>query len=456
MIMQTTRRDLLKGLTLGAGATILTPILNQIAAHASGEARTPRRVVIVTQTNGFNPRHLVPSGVEWRNPNGRSATTQFADVSLADKNLHAALQPLTPFKNRLALVQGLSSRIAIAGHSTNHGCLGAYPSNRGPMGQTIDHALAQALPSVFNHVALGMTSKGGSLNYRLSASGRGQATPVICTPELGFRTLFGSVMAGEAQGEFDQRSNLLDFMADDVRRSRNALAGQERQHLDNYLGAFESLHQRQNQIAGMRDQLRRHAPNLGNRLTTEVTSLILEAQFETGAAALIAGLTNVLHLSSGGGEQNFGSFPEFGIPGLHAIGHGGGFGTKTSEDCFTELRQFHCRLIAGLATRLQNMREGNGTMLDNTAIVYLSDSADGHHPTCYQWPVVVLGNLGGRLRTGGRFLDFPAYGNRRHRTLGNFYTALLHAAGRPRDRFGVADPALRDLDQAGPLQELLA
>jgi hypothetical protein len=89
-----------------------------------------------------------------------------------------------------------------------------------------------------------------------------------------------------------------------------------------------------------------------------------------GAAALIAGLTNVLLLSSGGGEQNFGSFPEFGIPGLHAIGHGQGFGTKTYEDCFVELRQFHCRLIAGLATRLQNMREGNGTMLDNTVIVY--------------------------------------------------------------------------------------
>ncbi len=456
MTMPATRRDLLKGITLGAGATILSPILNQIAARASGEARTPRRVVIVTQTNGFNPRHLVPSGVEWRNPNGRSVTTRLADVSLADKNLHAALQPLTPFKNRLTLLQGLSSRIAYAGHSTNYGCLGAYPSNRGAMGQTIEHALAHALPSVFNHVALGMTSRGGTLNYRLSASGRGQATPIICTPELGFRTLFGSVAAGQAQREFDHRSNLLDFMADDVRRSRNALAGEERQHLDNYLAAFESLHRRQNEIAGMRDALRRHAPNLGDRLTTDVTSRILEAQFETGTAALISGLTNVLLLSSGGGEQNFGSFPEFGIPGLHAIGHGGGFGTKTSEDCFVELRQFHCRLIAGLATRLQNMREGNGTMLDNTVIVYLSDSADAHHPSCYQWPVVLLGNLGGRLRTGGRFLDFPAYGQTGHRTLTNLYCTLLHAAGRPRDRFGVADPGLRDLDQPGPIQELAA
>ncbi|MBM3994180.1 MAG: DUF1552 domain-containing protein [Planctomycetes bacterium] len=454
MPVQTTRRDLLKGITLGAGATLLSPILDQVAARASGEARTSRRVVIVTQTNGFSPRHLVPSGVEWRNPNGRSASARLTEVSLADKNLHAALEPLTLFKNRLALVQGLSSRIALGGHSTNQGCLGAYPANRGPLGPTIDHLLAQAVPSVFNHVALGM-SGAGLLNYRLSASGRGQATPVICTPELGFRTLFGSVAAGQGQRDFDHRSNLLDFMADDVRRSRNALAGEERQHLDNYLAAFEALHRRQNEIAGMRDQLRRHAPNLGNRLTTTVTSTILEAQFETGAAALIAGLTNVLLLSSGGGEQNFGRFPEFGINDLHAIGHGQSVGNRTYEDCFVELRQFHCRLIAGLATRLQNMREGNGTMLDNTVIVYLSDSADGHHPSCYQWPVVLMGNLGGRLRTGGRFIDYPAYGNAGHRTLANLYCTLLHAAGRPRDRFGVTDPGLRDLDQSGPLQELL-
>jgi hypothetical protein len=454
-MVQQTRRDLLKGITLGAGATLLSPILNQVAARASGEAHTPRRVVIVTQTNGFNPLHLVPQGVEWRYPNNRSATTRLTEVSLADKNLHAALRPLTPFKNRLALVQGLSSRIALAGHSTNHGCLGAYPSNRGAMGQTIDHALALALPSVFNHVALGMTGGSGTLNYALSASARGQATPIICTPELGFRTLFGSVADAQAQRQFDHRSNLLDFMADDVRRSRNALAGEERQHLDNYLAAFESLHRRQNEIAGMRERLRQHAPNLGTRLVTDVTSLILEAQFETGAAALIAGLTNVLLLSSGGGEQNFGSFPEFGIPGLHAIGHGQGFGTKTYEDCFVELRQFHCRLIAGLATRLLNMREGNGSMLDNTVIVYLSDSADGHHPQCYQWPVVLLGNLGGRLRTGGRFIDFPAYGQPGHRTLADLYCTLLHAAGQPRDRFGIADPGLRDVERQGPIQDLL-
>ena len=33
---------------------------------------------------------------------------------------------------------------------------------------------------------------------------------------------------------------------------------------------------------------------------------------------------------------------------------------------------------------------------------------------------------------------------------------LLHAAGKPRDKFGVADPGLKDVDQTGPIAELLA
>jgi arylsulfatase A-like enzyme len=119
------------------------------------------------------------------------------------------------------------------------------------------------------------------------------------------------------------------------------------------------------------------------------------------------------------------------------------------------VRQYHARLIAGLAKKLQAVKEGDGTMLDNTLIVYLSDSGDGHHPTGYEWPMLLLGDLGGTLKTRGRFLQLPTYGQKGHRTTANLYATLLHAAGKPRDTFGVADPGLRDLDQSGVVNELL-
>jgi hypothetical protein len=68
--------------------------------------------------------------------------------------------------------------------------------------------------------------------------------------------------------------------------------------------------------------------------------------------------------------------------------------------------------------------------------------------------MLVLGGLGGALRAGGRYL---AYGKQGHRTIGNWLTTVCHAAGAPVDHFGQADLALSsDVDQLGPLQELLS
>ncbi|ADB14996.1 protein of unknown function DUF1552 [Pirellula staleyi DSM 6068] len=460
MSTELTRRSLLKGITLGAGATLLSPILAQLAAHAAGDEQHAlrKRVVFVVQSNGLNPNHLVPVGVK-RRPDGRNerpTNDKLEELTLHDKELHSALEPLTPFKDRMAFVQGLSGRIAISDHSANHGALGAYGANRGAMMQTIDSAIGEALPGTFSHVAVGLNGGEGPMNYRVSAAGPGKEVPIICSPDLAFASLFGSVAEGSGKAAFDRRTNLLDFMADDVRRSRAELVGDERQKFDRYLEAFETLHNRQRELVAKTEELKKVVPKLGEKATTSVSSLILEAQFEIAGAALVAGLTNVVTLASGGGGQQFGKFPEFNIPDLHGIGHGNAYGRESSEDCFVELRRFHTRLIAGLVAKLQNTPEGSGTMLDNTLLVYLSDSGEGHHPSLYEWPVVLIGNLGGKLKTDGRYLQFPNYGTPNHRTMANLYCTLLHAVGKPRDKFGVPDPGLRDVDQTGVISELLA
>jgi hypothetical protein len=451
---------MLKGITLGAGATLLSPILEQLAAHAAGDEKAAlrKRIVFIVQSNGLNPNHLVPVGVQ-RRPDGRNerpTNDRLEELSLKDKTLHPAMEPLTAFKDRMAFVQGLSGRIAVSDHSANHGALGAYGANRGPMMQTIDSAVSEALPGTFNHVALGLNGGDGPMNYRISAAGTGKEVPIVCSPDLAFQSLFGSVAEGSGRAAFDRRTNLLDFMADDVRRSRAELVGDERQKFDRYLEAFETLHHRQRELVAKADELKKHAPKLGEKATTSTSSLILEAQFETATAALVAGLTNVVTLASGGGGQQFGKFPEFNIPDLHGIGHGDAYGRASSEDCFIELRRFHTKLIASLATKLQSVPEADGTMLDNTLIVYLSDSGEAHHPSLYEWPVVLIGNLGGKLKTEGRYLQFPSYGSKAHRTTANLFCTLLHAAGKPRDKFGVADPGLKDVDQTGVVSELLA
>jgi hypothetical protein len=98
---------------------------------------------------------------------------------------------------------------------------------------------------------------------------------------------------------------------------------------------------------------------------------------------------------------------------------------------------------------VEGVKEGDGTMLDNTIMVYLSDSGDGHHPQLREWPVVLLGDLGGKLKTRGRHLQFPAYETKAHRTMANLYCTLLHAVGKPTDKFGVPDLGLKDANSWG-------
>lgn len=455
------RRHFVKGLSLGAGAALLNPVLSQLAAHAAGDtAAVRRRVVFVVQSNGMSPNHITPPGAKkLTDRGGRYTADAFTEQSLADLELPEPISSLAPFKDRLTLIRGLSGRIALSDHSANHGALGAYPANKGPMAQTIDLALGEAMPGIMPHIGLGLAKNlDMTMNYQISAAGPGKAVPIQCSPELAYKSLFGSVAEGSGRQAFDRRTNLLDFMADDVKRARDALAGEERQKLDQYLEAFESLRDRQGKIESIQENLKKHNPQLAakfKKLSSE--TIRLDSQFEIAAAALITGLTNVVTLVSGGGGQHYISFPDLGIPvDGHHYGHGGGVEGKNYEDCFVTVRQYHTQLIAGLAKRLQAMPEGNGTMLDHTLIVYLSDSGDGHHPQLWEWPMVLIGDLGGKLKTRGRFLQFPKYQVKGHRTTANLYCTLLHAAGKPRDKFGVADPGLKDLDQTGPVGELLA
>ena len=95
-------------------------------------------------------------------------------------------------------------------------------------------------------------------------------------------------------------------------------------------------------------------------------------------------------------------------------------------------------------------------MLDNTLIVYFSDAGEKHHASSTEWPFVLVGGLGRKLKHAGRYIQYPAYGKPGHHTIANFYNTLAHAAGIDQDTFGQLDMNLDTASQTGPLPELLA
>ena len=66
------------------------------------------------------------------------------------------------------------------------------------------------------------------------------------------------------------------------------------------------------------------------------------------------------------------------------------------------IRAFQMELFAGLAGKLRAVPEADGTMLDNTLIVFLSDAGSQHHTGYENMPLLVLGNMNKAFRTGRR------------------------------------------------------
>ncbi|MBX9678811.1 MAG: DUF1552 domain-containing protein [Gemmataceae bacterium] len=460
------RRDVLKGMTLSAGSVLLSPILGKLHAQAQGRPLAPKRFVFVVESNGVPPQHLTPSGVTRQTRKQEAGgPTALVDLPLADRTLPMSLEPVARWKDKVTIVQGLSGRVCGGGHSNNFQALGAFGAGRSNggesmaiAGETIDGALARAVPGIFPHIGLGISKRfENNVIYNISATGPNKALPTICRPDFAYSTLFGSVAGGQARQEFQARNNLLDFMREDVRRAETRLAGEEREQLGAYLETFETLRNRQSRLNEIEHTLREKGPVVSDKYSSQVETDRLDAQFDLGAAALVCGLTNVLTISSAAGVRDFDiTFRGLGLNvDKHTIGHGGSFQNHTSSDLYNIIRRYHFTLIAGLMQKLERVREGNGTMLDNTIIVYLSDGAEGHHSRCWEWPMVVLGNIGNKLKTG-RYLDYPGYGQRGHRTTANMFVTLLNLAGSDRDSFGMQDTGLRDFDQHGPLSELLA
>lgn len=459
------RRDALKGISLGAGSLLLSPIVSRLTAQAAGKAERPKRFVFVVESNGFTPQQGAPEGYIRKSRDQRplGGPKDMVDFSLADHTLPLALAPLAPWKERVTVLQGLSGKICSGGHSTNYQALGCFGQGRGNgesaavLGETIDGALAKTVPGVFPFIGLGVSKRlENAVLYNVSAWDADKPLPHMVKPDQAYAALFGSVAGGTAKQEFVAKNNLLDFIREDVRRVENNLAGPEREQLGAYLETLDTLRDRQSRLNEIEHTLREKGPVTNDKYTSAVETDRLDAQFDLGAAALICGLTNVLTISSGAGIRDFDiCFTGLGLKkGKHHIGHGGGENGLTWFELSNMIRRFHFEQIAKLAKKLEAIREGDGTMLDNTVIVYLSDGAESHHSRCWEWPMVVLGNIDGKLKTG-RYLDYPAYGYPGHRTTANFYVTLLQLAGSTRTNFGKADPGLKDFDQHGPLEELL-
>jgi len=445
------RRALLKGVSLGSGAVALSPFIRSLSAEE--QQKFPKRFVFVVKSSGLQGDYLNPEGL-----NHRGET--LVDAPLEGRKLSESLKSLEPFKDKLTIIQGLSGKMTNSGHSSFYGALGGYKASAHapPLFATIDGHLSEKFPSVFNHLGFKMgEGSQGTTFPSISAKAKGKQLPFQQNPLSAFENIFGSILeGGDLKKKYTRTGNVMDAMSEDIKKLQRNLPAQEREKLGHYLDGFEALRDRRIKLVSMQKVLKENAPELNDKYTSSIKTHHLEAHFDMASAALISGLTNVVTVHA---DDLSCVYSGIGVGNnVHAIGHGAGFATLSSQDCRNAIRTFHIDLIASMAAKLSKIPEGNGTMLDNTIIVYTSDNAANHHSFGLDWPMIVLGNAGGALKTKGRYLAYPRYGSKNHNhTICNWFTTLCHVAGVPQDLFGQPDMALGKAEnQQGPLDELIA
>jgi hypothetical protein len=113
------------------------------------------------------------------------------------------------------------------------------------------------------------------------------------------------------------------------------------------------------------------------------------------------------------------------------------------SDDYERVSRYYCGQLAYLAGRLQAMPEGEGTVLDNTCLLWLSNMFSGSAHDNSRLPIITLGSLGGMLATG-RVLNYRDQGDE-NRKLCSLYLSLMDRMGVQLERFGDADTRLAGL-----------
>jgi hypothetical protein len=471
------RRNFLKAAILGtssvsgvaAGSRGLTWMRPNLFANQTSNS-TPTRFIFLHKGNGLIPGSLVPPTFNDEQKNAERHKQSFV-ADLDEQDLPEWMSPIAEHTAHTTILQGLSGKMCTTGHHTWCSSLGVYKANERLSSikwATVDFELANLFPSPFGHIELACFPTGGGnargningIEKGFSARGPQQPNYAFGSPKTALKELFKSVStenAAKTQYQLDRQ--LLEFVAINEEDRQQGLVGLERSKVSNYSDALQGIRKRDGRVEAMSDQILANLPQLDPKYLADDLSTVDRQQglTEILLSTLISGMTNVVAFTL----DELGT-PYSGLPDIegekvnqHDVGHGKPVGRFEATEVRKKIRNQHMLLMDSIVKRLKAVPEGDGTMFDNTVILYFPDNGETHHSQGTEWPFVILSGDNCRLDIARRYIRLPDYNQPGHRTLGNFYTTLLNAYGNPIDHYGSLDVGLT-VDQTGPIQEWIA
>ncbi len=287
---------------------------------------------------------------------------------------------------------------------------------------------------------LGECENGFSCVYSGTLSWRSPTTPMSMEsqPRAVFENLFGDSTSSDPKkrlAEIESDHSILDFVTERLTTLERKLGPTDRTKLSEYLDAIRDV-ERRIQIAekqSSRELSSMDRPSGIPATFQEHAKLMYDLQ----VLAYQSDLTRVTTFMMGR-EQTGRAYPEIGISDSHhPLSHHGGDPVKMEK--VARINVYHTQILAYFLERLKSTPDGDGTLLDHTAILYGSGMSDGNFHRPDNLPIMLVGGGGGKIK-GGRHIRYQ-----KDTPMTNLYGTLLDVVGVPLEDLGSSSGKLEPL-----------
>jgi hypothetical protein len=432
------RRTFLRGL----GATLALPLLDAMVPALTAEART---VAVPVRRLGYI---FMPMGADlprWTPPGkGRLDELSFILNSLAPVKQHVTVITNLELQNAYPGTHATSNAAFLSAARAKH-----TESNDYYLGTTVDQIAAQSmgretqLPSLELAMdmmqTVGQCDNGYACVYQNNLSWSSPTTPLPAEahPRIVFEMLFGEGGSkAERQAALRKRASLLDFVKEDIARLERSLGPEDRARVGQYL---ESVREVERRIQKAETDVKDKPLSDLDRPTGVPAAYADHARlmFDLQLLAMQGDVTRVTTFQLARETSNR-TYPEIGVPDPHhPLSHHGNDPDKVAR--MARINQFHVSLFAEFLGKLKQTREGAGTLLDHSLLLYGSGMGNPNVHDHTNLPVLVAGGAAGGMK-GGRHIRYE-----KPTPLANLHLTLLDKAGVRLDKFA---------DSTGKVDEL--
>jgi hypothetical protein len=419
----------------GAGTALALPLLDAMIPSMTALGQTPAAPERLRRL-GYVYIPMGCDGSRWTPPGGQRLD-----------ELSFILAPLAPVKQHVTVLGSLELRNAYPGtHATsNSAFLSAARAKLTEsadyyLGTTADQLAARQLgrdtqlPSLELSMDLmslaGQCDNGYACVYHNCLSWSSPTTPLPSEahPRIVFERLFGDgATAAERRASLKNRASLLDSVMDEFTRLNNQLGPADRARVSQYLETIREVERR----------IQRAEANAAENPVRDVERPVgvpasyadhARLMFDLQVLAFQADVTRVITFQLARETSNR-TYPEIGVSDPHhPLTHHGNDPKKVEK--VARINRLHVSLFAEFLKKLQETREGDGTLLDHSLLLYGSGMGNPNRHDHDNLPILVAGGAAGRMK-GGRHIRFA-----NPTPLANLHLTLLGKVGVWLDSFG--------------------